>query len=122
MNKLSSTTSVKAESVVSDYDTFVDETCTYRDPVYPVLGLAGECGEFVELVKKAWRKREWPGGAHGDKWISELGDIVWYVTRLAHLLGYDLADVLDYNMRKLKDRAINGKREELPVDREERVS
>src|SRR5689334_15622814 len=109
MSRSSSMTNVKEASVASDYDRFVDETCTYRDPVYPVLGLAGETGEFVELVKKAWRKGAWPDGVDKVEAVGELGDIVWYVTRIAHLLGVSLEQVLSANKAKLSDRKVNGK-------------
>jgi NTP pyrophosphatase (non-canonical NTP hydrolase) len=95
--------------VFDDYQDFVETTVTHRDDIYPVLGLAGETGEFVELVKKAWRK-------DGDKWAdnfdrmkarSELGDILWYVARIAMVLEINLSDIVQYNMDKIIDRQKN---------------
>jgi NTP pyrophosphatase (non-canonical NTP hydrolase) len=89
-----------------DYQTFVENTCTHRDSIYPVLGLSGETGEFVELVKKAWRKNgsDWVETIDPTKAMSELGDIIWYVTRIASVLDLDLFDVIEYNMHKLLER------------------
>lgn len=96
-----------------NYDQFVEDTCTYRDDIYPVLGLAGETGEFVELVKKAWRDHNelWAEHVNQDKVISELGDIIWYITRIAHRFGWSLDTVLKYNQQKLEDRRENGKKD-----------
>lgn len=98
-----------------DYDKFVDESYQFKDSVYPILGLAGETGETVEGIKKLWRK-------YGAQWdvsltdeerhhlIQELGDIAWYVTNLAHRLGYDLNEVLEENVIKITERQKNGKK------------
>lgn len=88
------------------YQSFVDRTTKHRDGVYPVLGLAGETGEFVELVKKAWRKSEtnWPENIDTTKVTSELGDILWYITRIASYLNISLEDIVSYNIGKLTER------------------
>lgn len=103
------------ELYTSEYDEFVDDSCRFKDNVYPVLGLAGETGETVEGIKKLWRK-------YGDRWvddcteeerqhiIEELGDIAWYITGIAHRLGSNLDNVLDANHKKLIDRQKNGKK------------
>jgi NTP pyrophosphatase (non-canonical NTP hydrolase) len=95
-----------------DYQKFVESTVTHRDDIYPVLGLAGETGEFVELVKKAWRKDgpAWTGSFDREKATSELGDIVWYVARIAMVLGIPLSQVISYNMSKLLKRKHEGKK------------
>ena len=95
-----------------EYEKFVNETAVYRDNVYPVLGLAGECGEFVELVKKAWRKHEnkWSENFDTDLACSELGDILWYITRICGVLDIPLEKIAEYNVEKLTDRKKNGKK------------
>jgi NTP pyrophosphatase (non-canonical NTP hydrolase) len=96
----------------SEYQEFVETTVTHRDDIYPVLGLAGETGEFVELVKKAWRKDgpDWVASFDREKATSELGDILWYVTRIANILNLRLLDIAEYNVEKLLDRQANGKK------------
>ncbi len=65
------------------------------------LGLAGEAGECSEIVKKHL--------FHGkelsiEHFKSELGDCLWYIAFAATILNLDLQDILDANVKKLKDR------------------
>src|SRR5690606_20335975 len=69
------------------------------------LGLVGEAGEVAEAVKKHL--------FHGhpiDKatMTEELGDVLWYVARLAAALGISLGDVAALNVDKLQRRYPNG--------------
>lgn len=70
-----------------------------------VLGLAGESGEVLEKFKKILRDK---GGELTDEdkaeIIKELGDILWYVNAVAHLLGSDLDSVATANIEKLASR------------------
>lgn len=69
------------------------------------LGLAGEAGEVVELVKK------YLGHGHDfdrDKLSKELGDVLWYVATLADACGLDLAEIAQKNIDKLKARYPEG--------------
>jgi len=70
-----------------------------------VLGLAGESGEVVEKIKKLLRDKQ---GMleESDKAdiLKELGDILWYVNAVAHLLGSSLEDVARLNNEKLLSR------------------
>jgi len=36
--------------------------------------------------------------------IKELGDVLWYVSAIAHDLGFALSHVADINIGKLQDR------------------
>lgn len=69
------------------------------------LGLCGEAGEVVDLIKKHYFQ-----GHELDvsKVIIELGDVCWYIATLAHGLGVDLETVMIYNIEKLKKRYPNG--------------
>lgn len=91
------------------YDEFVEKMCKHKDSTYPFLGLAGETGEVLEQVKKAWRDS-------GMDWLEqeesrvlniqdELGDVLWYVTRCAHVVGLSLWELQQLNMDKLYERA-----------------
>jgi NTP pyrophosphatase (non-canonical NTP hydrolase) len=65
------------------------------------LGLAGEAGEVIEHVKKwAWHGR----ALDVAKVKKELGDVVWYATAIARLLGIPMAEVLRENAEKLEAR------------------
>lgn len=65
------------------------------------LGLAGEAGEYAELIKKAY------GHGHKldpDKALKELGDVLWYTADSARLQGIDLEVIGSTNIEKLKTR------------------
>jgi len=89
---------------VQAFEVSVDTGCTTnRGPTYPFWGLTGECGE---VVKKAWRKhdKDWFENVDHEKLKDELGDVLWYVTRCAQVMGVSLTDIMDINMKKLEAR------------------
>ena len=70
-----------------------------------VMGLCGESGEAIDIVKK-WM-------AHGheldkEHLAGELGDIAWYLVEAATALDMDLEDILKANIEKLKKRYPEG--------------
>ena len=69
------------------------------------LGLAGEAGEVVELVKKGVFHRHGLDKAGFEK---ELGDVLWYVAALCTRLGLDMAAVMEKNIEKLRQRYPDG--------------
>lgn len=89
-----------------DYQDKTGETAVYPEDSaisYLALGLNGEAGEVAEKIKKSIRD---------DKELElekELGDVLWYLARLADELGYDLSEVADTNLDKLLDRKDRGK-------------
>ena len=68
---------------------------------YLLPGLAGEVGEFSQLIAKQVRD-ETP--ADKDKLIKELGDVLWFVALLADQVGTTLAEVAQVNVTKLASR------------------
>lgn len=70
-----------------------------------VMGLNGEAGEVIDLVKKA---RFQGHELDTEKLMKELGDIAWYLAITAISIGYSLSDVFDANVEKLKKRYPDG--------------
>lgn len=69
------------------------------------MGLAGECGECVDIVKKyAFQGHE----LDKHHLALELGDVAWYLAVMAQAIGYKLSDVLMMNVEKLRKRYPNG--------------
>ena len=69
------------------------------------LGLAGECGEVCDIVKKALVQ-----GHALDRagLIEEAGDVLWYLAELAAGLGVSLEDMAVQNVMKLRRRYPSG--------------
>lgn len=66
-----------------------------------VMGLCGESGEAIDIVKK------WLAQGHDldkAKLAKELGDIAWYLAEAATALDIPLADILQGNIDKLNAR------------------
>ncbi len=77
--------------------------------LYTTLGLAGEAGEIPNKVKKILRDDN--GILTPEKReaiIGEIGDVLWYVARLADELNVRLGDVAEMNLDKLQSRAERG--------------
>ena len=71
---------------------------------YYILGLCGESGEIAELFKKHKRIGGWHVELDKEKLKLELGDLCWYLTRIATLYGMTLSEILDANVEKLDKR------------------
>ena len=70
-----------------------------------VMGLCGESGEAIDIVKK------WLAQGHElDKarLAKELGDVAWYLAEAATALDIPLEEILQGNLEKLKKRYPEG--------------
>ena len=70
-----------------------------------VMGLCGESGEAIDIVKKHLAQGHELDREH---LIDELGDIAWYLAETATVLGISLEEVLQRNIDKLKARYPEG--------------
>ena len=70
-----------------------------------VLGLTGEAGEVSDLVKKGIFHEKGIDETHLKK---ELGDVMWYIAMICHACGFDLDEILQMNVDKLKARYPEG--------------
>jgi len=82
--------------------------------IVSALGLAGEAGEFANLVKKMT--------AHGHKFDpdalkDELGDVLWYLAEAATASGLSLEKIASHNVDKLIKRYPEGFSQENSVNR-----
>lgn len=82
-----------------------------------VMGLCGEAGEAIDLVKKHLYQGH---DLDKDAFIKELGDIAWYLAEACTAIDEDLEDVLIANIKKLKKRFPHGFDEEASIIREDR--
>lgn len=70
-----------------------------------VMGLNGEAGECIDMVKKHLFQKHPLDYGHMAK---ELGDVSWYLAVTAYAIGYDLEDIFKMNIDKLKKRYPDG--------------
>ena len=70
-----------------------------------VMGLCGESGEAIDIVKKHLAQGH-PLDREGL--IKELGDVAWYLAETAYALDVSLEDVFQRNIDKLKARYPEG--------------
>lgn len=70
-----------------------------------VMGLCGESGEAIDIVKK------WLAQGHEldkEHLAKELGDIAWYLAETAYALDIPLESILQGNIDKLRERFPEG--------------
>lgn len=79
-----------------------------------VMGLNGEAGEAVDLVKKHFYQGH---KLDKERLAKELGDVAWYLAVTADAIGYDLEKVLQMNVDKLRERYPIGFEVEKSVNR-----
>ena len=92
-------------------------TCSTSKLVNGVMGLNGESGECIDIVKKA----EFQGhNLDTDKFIDELGDVLWYIAEICTALNVDMSEVAEKNIEKLKQRYPDGFEEERSINRNDR--
>ena len=89
---------------------------TERDVlINSVMGLCGESGEAIDIVKK-WQAQGHP--LDRKHLAGELGDVAWYLAEAATALGMPLEDILRANLEKLERRYPDGFSTERSVGRE----
>ena len=78
------------------------------------LGLTGEAGEVADMVKKhIFHKHQ----LDRFELVKELGDVCWYLALICHALNVSLEEVMDLNVKKLKERYPNGFSVEASINR-----
>lgn len=81
-----------------------------------VMGLNGEAGECIDIVKKHLFQGHKLDEA---KLIDELSDVLWYAAITSEGLGVSLDDIMRHNVEKLQKRYPNGFSAERSIHRED---
>lgn len=97
----------------NDYQTAALTTAIYPNQgnnfAYPALGLVGEAGEVADKLKKVIRDNDSIlTDPVREAVAKEIGDVLWYVSVLAHEMDYDLNTIAETNLQKLASRAARG--------------
>jgi len=94
----------------NEYQERAKETAMYPNKLdggfyYTALALAGEVGELLNKIKKIARDNiQIPR----EEIISELGDILWYLSETARNFDISLEEVVEYNLKKIRSRKERG--------------
>ena len=92
---------------MNDYQDFTRTTAIYpkiKAKEYTLLGLSGEVGEVCIAAKKEIRDNAPPS----PNMTKELGDVLWYLARVADEYGITLENVAQRNIAKLSQRKDRG--------------
>jgi NTP pyrophosphatase (non-canonical NTP hydrolase) len=81
-----------------------------------VMGLCGESGEVIDIVKKHLAQGH---DLDREALIKELGDVAWYLAETAAALDVSLEEVCSRNIDKLRRRYPQGFSEEQSQNRTE---
>ena len=103
------------KGIEATYMDFTRRTAKYpkrREKEYLMLGLMNEAGEVGGAYKKEIRDRV----DNTELIIDELGDVLWYLQRLADVYGLTISQLMVNNMDKLFNRM---SKEEAQVYRDE---
>ncbi len=81
-----------------------------------VMGLNGESGEVIDVVKKhLFQGHE----LDKEKIVKELGDVLWYVAEVCESLDVTIEQVMEQNIEKLQKRFKNGFTVEESINRKD---
>ena len=112
---------------LNDYQERAMVTCmpTCNNASYMLLNMVGEVGEFASKIAKGIRKGEMTIKESdlrldfrqfteeslerlNESLMAECGDIMWQLSGLCTVMGWNLEDVAEYNLKKLAERKKNG--------------
>jgi len=89
--------------IETTYMDFTRKTAKYpkrREKEYLMIGLMNEAGEVGGAFKKEIRDRI----DNTDLIIDEMGDVLWYLTRLCDVYDVKISELMINNMDKLYNR------------------
>ena len=91
------------KGIETTYTDFTRKTARYpkrREKEYLMLGLMNEAGEVGGAFKKEIRDRI----DNTELIIDEMGDVLWYLTRLCDVYDVKISELMVNNMDKLFNR------------------
>lgn len=82
---------------------------------HAVFGLTSEAGEVAGILQKTYQGHPFDE----EHMKKELGDCLWMVAEACQALGFDMDDVMQLNIEKLKTRFPDGFETERSINRAE---
>ena len=74
--------------------------------IHMTMGVSGEAGELLDAIKKHTMYNK---PLDVENVIEEIGDVLFYLTGIANVLGFTLDDCAQVNAEKLSKRYSEGK-------------
>jgi NTP pyrophosphatase (non-canonical NTP hydrolase) len=87
-----------------------------RELIHACMGLAGETGELVDLVKKSVNYGK---PLDLDKLLNEAGDVIHYLARILDAHGLTLENAKAANLDKLAARFPQGYTDQAAIERKD---
>ena len=105
-NKINVLHPLKGISIPNDIRSEMEEFNYKLDLLNTCVGMAGEVGEMLEIIKKnIYHDKPYKG----EDMLSEASDVLWYYTNFLRLLDISLSDTIRANQTKLNMRYPNGR-------------
>ena len=99
-------------SPITELNQYQDLAGKFQPPAVPpeerIFGLLEEAGEVAGVFKRMLRGDYSPDVA-GEKLMKELGDVLWYLSRVAADNNVTLQQIAEANIDKLESRLIRNK-------------
>lgn len=93
----------KKLSAISESPSFSDDTLKIST-LHGIIGISTEAGELLDVVKKAMFYDRSPDL---ENVREEIGDLMWYIMCILRSENWDLEDIMEENITKLKKRYPN---------------
>ena len=106
---VTSTTSKDLQHFLDRVQELEDQGANVPRLLTAAVGLAGESGEFDELVKKIVFHGKPYSAENITHLKKELGDVIWYWTQACLALEVDPNEIISDNVAKLESRYPGGK-------------
>lgn len=107
----------------AEYQKSTARTCNASEDNFGLsiltLGLVGEAGEVADAIKKEIGHGHPRTPEQVTKVATELGDLLWYMSRIAARYDLDLCDIAEMNLKKLWDRYPAGFEAERSINRKD---
>ena len=87
---------------------------SWKKELHAVFGMAGEVGEIQSIYQKTFQGHEFDS----SEMKKELGDLLWFIAEYCTVYGWELEDIMQLNIDKLKARYPEGFSEEKSINRE----
>ena len=86
----------------------------FQTELHAVHGLAGEVGEIHSIYQKVYQGHD----LDTEHLKKEIGDLLWFVAELCTVFGFNMGEIAQKNIDKLKKRYPDGFDEDRSINRD----